>query len=192
MAFVFLAIAVGLFAATHLIPAMPGLKARLQSRLGARYGMVFGLAATVLVIAIILAWRATSFVAVYDPPHWGRYAALALMLMAFMFLGVFVFRGRLRQWVRYPFAIALLFWGSAHLLANGDTASLILFGGLVVYAVAFILLSLMANVRPSNDVREGHDVLAIVIGVAFYAAMVQLHAIVIGVPIVTIQNAFGG
>lgn len=192
MAFAFLAIAVALFAATHLIPALPGLKARLQARFGAKYGMFFGLVATVLVIAIILAWRATPFVAVYEPPQWGRHAALALVLVAFVFLGVFVFRGRLRQWVRYPFAIALLFWGSAHLLANGDTASLILFGGLAIYAVVFIVLSLMAKVRPSEDVREGHDVLAIVIGVAFYAAMVQLHAIVIGVPIVTIQNAFGG
>ena len=178
-----LAVAVLAFALIHLVPAVPPLKARLQDALGAAYGAVFGIAATAALVLIIVGWNVSDYVAVYEPPMGLRQATVGLVLLAFLCLGVFLFRGRLRQHLRFPLAIAVMLWGAGHLLANGDLASLILFGGLFAYAAAHLALGLAFGVRPSPEVRSGHDILSLVAGVALYIAMVQLHPVLIGVPV---------
>jgi uncharacterized membrane protein len=180
---VLLGLAVAIFAAVHLIPAAPPLKARLAAACGPRWGLIYGLAATAGLVAIILAFRAAPFVAVYDPPAWGHLVALALMAVAFLLVGVFLFRGRLRHLMRFPLAIAVILWGIAHLFANGDLRALILFGGLTAYGLAHFGLGWANGVRPAGDARAGHDLMAPVAGLALYVAMVQLHPVLIGVPV---------
>ena len=186
-----LAIAVALFAAIHLIPAVPALKQRLQARLGRKYGMSFGLASVVTLVLIILAWPITDRSPVYDPPQWGWTANLVLSFFAFLLVGVFIFRGRLRQKLRLPLAIGVACWAVGHLLANGDAASVILFAGLLLYAVLHLVLGLAQGFRPSADVRQGHDILSLFTGVALYGVMIQLHAHIIGVPLFSIHDLAG-
>ena len=178
-----LGLAVAFFAVVHLIPALPPLKAALASRCGRWWGPVYGAAASLGLLAIILAFRAAPFVAVYEPPAWGRMATLSLMALAFMLLGVFLFRGRLRLALRFPLAIAVMGWGTAHLFANGDGASLILFGGLALYGLAHFALGWAGGLRPEGEPRGGHDLMAPLAGLALYVAMVQLHPVIIGVPV---------
>ncbi len=189
---ILLFIAVAMFTAVHLVPALPSIKSRLKERFGAAYGPGFGLVATITLIGIVVAWSFTSFEPVYEPVKFFRYINMAFSLLAFMFLGIFFFRGKLRQFFRFPFAIAVVFWSTGHLIANGDQASIILFGGLLIFAIVFIILSLINKVFPTLVVRDGHDVLSLVIGVSVYIAMVQLHEIIIGVPVIRIDQIFGG
>ena len=168
----------------HLVAAAPMLKARLKTAVGARaYGPVFGIASLLGIAAVIAGWRLADFDPVYDPPQWGRHANFGLTLIGFVCLGIFVFRGALRQRLRFPMAAAVIFWSIGHLLANGDRASLILFGGFFVYAAAHIVIATANGVRPSPEVRGGHDLLAVLIGIALYGVMAQLHGAVIGVPV---------
>ncbi len=176
-----LAVAVVAFALIHLVPAVPPVKARLQDSLGAAYGPVFGIAATAALVLIVVGWNVSGYVSVYEPPMRLRQATVGLLLLAFLCLGVFLFRGRLRQHLRFPLAIAVMLWGAGHLFANGDLASLILFGGLFAYAAAHLALGLWFGVRPSPEMRSGHDILSLIAGVALYIAMVQLHPVLIGV-----------
>ena len=180
-----LTVAVLAFAVIHLVPAVPPVKARVQEALGGAYGLVFGIAATVALVLIVVGWTVSGHVAVYEPPMRARQATVGLLLLAFLSLGVFLFRGRLRQHLRFPLAIAVMLWGAGHLFANGDLASLILFGGLFAYAAAHLGLGLAFGIRPSPEVRSGHDILSLVAGVALYVAMVQLHPVLIGVPILS-------
>ena len=181
-----LAIAVLAFAIIHLVPAVPPAKARLQQALGQAYGPAFGIAATLALVLIVVGWHASGYVAVYEPPPRARQATVGIMLLAFLCLGVFLCRGRMRQQMRFPLAIAVMLWGIAHLFANGDLASLILFGGLFCYAAVHLVLGLAYGVRPSPEVRAGHDILSLVAGVALYIAMVQLHPVLIGVPVLSL------
>ena len=181
-----LAVAVVAFALIHLVPAVPPVKARLQASLGPAYGAVFGIAATIALVLIVVGWSISDHVPVYEPPMRLRQATVGLLLLAFLCLGVFLFRGRLRQHLRFPLAIAVMLWGAGHLFANGDLASLILFGGLIAYAAAHLALGLWFGIRPSPEVRSGHDILSMVAGVALYIVMVQLHPVLIGVPVLTI------
>lgn len=183
-----LAIAVVTFSLIHLIPAVPPLKARLEERIGPSYGPLFGTAATLSLILIVVGWRFSGYVHVYDPPAWGRYISFVLTFIAFLGLGIFLFRGRLRQILRFPLAMAVMLWAAGHLFANGDLASLILFGGLFIYAAAHLALGLANGVRPSSEVRGGHDGLAILAGVALYAVMAQLHPVLIGVPVLPLPG----
>jgi hypothetical protein len=48
----------------------------------------------------------------------------------------------------------------------------------------------MANgIRPTPEVRTGHNGLSLIFGAALYAIMTQLHPAVIGVPIFAISKA---
>lgn len=184
----FLAIAVALFAAIHLVPAIPSLKEKLKARFGKAYGAGFGILSVVTLVLIVLAWRAADAEFVYEPPQWGFAANLGLSFIAFLLLGVFLFRGRVRQVLRLPLAMAVIFWAVGHLLANGDSASITLFGGLLIYAIAHLLLGLAQGFRPSGEVRQGHDVLALFTGIALYGVMIQIHTHVIGVPLFSIHD----
>jgi len=184
----FLAISVALFALIHLIPAFPALKARVKAAAGKAYGPAFGIASTMSVVLIVLAWQGADRSAVYEPPAWGFRANLALSFVAFLLVGVFAFRGKLRQILRLPLAMAVILWSIGHLLANGDQASVILFGGLLIYAAVHLLGGLATGFRPSPDVRQGHDALSLLAGVALYGVMIQLHAHLIGVALFSIND----
>jgi uncharacterized membrane protein len=182
-----LAIGVVLFAVLHLVPAVPAAKVAMKARTGERaYGMVYGLASVVAIVLIVIGWRNASFIPVYEPPSWGRHGNFGFTFVAFLFLGIFLFRGKWRQITRFPMGIAVVIWAVGHLLANGDWASIILFGGLMGYGLLHIALGVANGVRPTAEVRAGHDLMAMLVGLALYAAMTQLHPVVTGVPVLTL------
>jgi hypothetical protein len=85
--------------------------------------------------------------------------------------------------------IATVFWAVGHLFVNGDLASLILFGGLLLGSVMHIAVAMANGIRPSPEVRVGHDGLSLIFGAALYGIMTQLHPAIIGVPIFAISKA---
>ncbi len=183
---IFLALTVAAFAVWHLLPVLPAAQARVQALLGAAYGPVYGVVSLVLLGLIVVAWRMADFVYVYDPPEGGRYATFVLVLVGFICLGIFIFRGSLRLKLRMPLALGVMAWGAGHLFANGDAASVILFGGMIAYAAAHFSLGLAAGFRPEGEARAGHDLLSILGGIALYGLMTQMHELLIGVPVVTL------
>lgn len=180
--------AVALFAVIHLIPAFPSLKDWLKNRLGKMYGMLFAVGSTLTLALIVLGWQMADRGVVYDPPDWGFRANLALSFLAFLLLGVFLFRGKARQILRLPLAMGVVLWATGHLLANGDQASIILFGGMLVYATVHLVAGFVLGFRPSPEVRQGHDIIALFVSVALYAVMIQMHQHVIGVPLFSIGD----
>jgi uncharacterized membrane protein len=184
-----LALGVAAMAALHLVAAVPEWKQRIKARPGERlYGPLFAIAALAALAVIVAGWRLAAFVPIYDPPAWGWIANFLLTFVGFLLFGVFLFRGKLRQTLRFPMGLAVIFWTIGHLLVNGDKASLILFGGLLLYAAAHIGIAWTQGVRPSPDVRQGHDPLALLVGAALFVVMTQLHAMLIGVPALVLRQ----
>jgi uncharacterized membrane protein len=180
---ILLGLGVILFAICHLPLAVPQAKDALRQRFGKYSGLGFGLLSLVPLVLIILGWRMSPFVPIYDPPSWGRIVTFVLVLAGFLCLGVFLFRGRLRQVLRFPLAWGVVFWSVGHLFANGDAAGLIFFGGMLIYALAHLGLGVANNVRPSPVLRQGHDVISLLMGAALCGAATQLHPLFAGVPI---------
>jgi uncharacterized membrane protein len=139
---ILLAAGVLLFALAHLFPGLlPGSRSHLRARWGeARYKALISVGVLAGIALIIVGWRSAVPSGIYLPPPALRHPAMALLVMAFWLLVISQRPSRLRQWVRHPQLTAVLLWASAHLLLNGDSRSLALFGGLALWALVEIPL----------------------------------------------------
>ncbi|ARS68309.1 NnrU family protein [Sinorhizobium meliloti] len=123
----------------------------------------------------------------YDPPIFLRHIALLLMLVAFIVLAAgFLPAGRIAVGLKHPQVLSIKIWALAHLLANGETSSVLLFGSFLAWAV-ILRISLKRRERAGEKVlpvfkSARNDVLAVVIGlVAFVLFVWKLHELLIGV-----------
>lgn len=182
-----LIIALMLFGVLHVLPAVPSLKAKAMAALGKAYGPVYGIASLVLFVAAIWSFRQISPEALYVEPSWGRHANFLFSLLGFLCLGIFIFRGSWRNTLRHPIALAVLFWAAGHLLANGDVATTVLFGGFAVMALLHAYLRQTNGRVAAGPVREGHNMLSILAGVALYGMAVQSHQIFAGVSVIQLH-----
>jgi uncharacterized membrane protein len=75
-------------------------------------------------------------VVLYTPPAAMRHIALLLMLPVFPLLFAAYLPGRIKSAAKHPMLAATKLWALAHLLANGNLADVLLFGGFLAWAVA--------------------------------------------------------
>ena len=118
---------------------MPAARANLGDRgkLLVTAGIVAGL------ILMILGYRSAEFIHVWSPPAFMVHINNALMLFAFWTFGSSAAKGA-KVWpankTRHPQLMAVKIWAVAHLLVNGDLASIILFGSMLAWAVGSVML----------------------------------------------------
>ncbi|MDZ7587889.1 MAG: NnrU family protein [Parasphingorhabdus sp.] len=178
-----------LWSFAHLMPSvLPGPRAVLQTRLGV--GPHKGLVALTLALAlalIIYGWRHMVPEYVYDPPVWGRHLNFLTMFFAIILFGASQGKSRLRQWVRHPMLTGVLVWALGHLAANGDTRSLILFGGMGLWAlVSIFTISAKEGhwVKPAEVASIGRELLGILIALVLYGILFASHQWFAGVALV--------
>ena len=160
--------------------AAPGWRAAQIDRRGERawkgiYSMVAGVGLALLIVGYGLARREP--VVLYTPPVALRHLALLVMLPVFPLLFAVYLPGRLRSAARHPMLLATKLWATAHLLANGTLADVLLFGGFLAWAVAD---RISVKRRPAAQAHEVtapppgpmNDVIAVAGGLAVYAVIV--------------------
>ena len=132
-----LAFGVLLWSGVHALRSAAGsLRARLIASMGEdKYKAAFALAILASLALMIVGWRAATPVAVYQPPGWGRAAAVFLMLLAFVLFAASAMATNIKRFIRHPQLTGVLLWAVAHLLSNGDGRSLVLFGVLGSWAL---------------------------------------------------------
>ncbi|MCC5867914.1 MAG: NnrU family protein [Gammaproteobacteria bacterium] len=166
-----------IFFAVHLVPAVPSLRAALVLRFGHKgYRMAFALTALVGLILIIWGKGRAPYVPVYDAPGWGRHATQLLMLPALILLPAAHMPGNIKRYTRHPMLWGVLLFALGHLLANGDLASLLLFGAFALYAP---LAMVSANVRGARLATAAQpwvrDLRVVAAGVITYLLLAWLH-----------------
>jgi uncharacterized membrane protein len=142
------------FLASHAIPSMPRLKGALVATLGARgWTIAFSTLSTVLLFWLIFAAGRAPYVELWSQDSWARWLVNIEMPFAIVLgsYGVgapnpFAFEGRASGFdptrpgiaglTRQPLLWAILLWASAHLIANGDLAHVILFGAFALFTGA--------------------------------------------------------
>lgn len=119
----------------------------------------------------------------YAAPDWGRHAASALVLVAFiMFAASGLPPGYLKRWVKHPMLTGVILWAIGHLLANGDLASVLIFGSFLVYALVNRLAVISRGEPLMRVIHPRNDYLAIAIGIVAYGAFaLWLHGWLFGV-----------
>lgn len=119
-------------------------------------------------------------------PVWLKHLAVLLNLIAFVLIGFYaVPSGRIKARLGHPMILGVKVWAFAHLLANGTLADLILFGSVLVWAIADFAASRRRD-REAGTVRIAgpakNDAIAVLVGVVVWAVLVfGLHEWLIGV-----------
>ena len=125
---------------------------------------------------------------IWTPPDWTRHVAMALMLPAIILLvAAYVPTGYIKKAVGHPMLTAVILWAAAHLAANGDLGSLILFGAFLAFSVLdrFVVRSRGDRGAAAATPNIMGDLIAIAVGGALYAAIIYyLHPLIIGVPVI--------
>ncbi len=152
------------------------------ARLGRRnYRIVFSLVAVAGVALVILGKASSPFVMIYEPRYELRGISHFVMLPAF----VLVVAGNLplshlRRAIRNPMLLGTALWGGAHLWANGDLASILLFGSFTVWAI-IKFVSLAGVPEPAERASLLWDLLAVVFGFILYSVVTVFHGHLFGI-----------
>ncbi len=140
-----------------------------------------GVVAVALFISLglmIWGYRGAEFIPVWYPPSFMVHINNLLMLIAIFVFGMSATTGRLRGKMRHPQLISVKIWAVAHLLVNGDLASIVLFGGLLAWAVLEVILINRAVPvwdRPQPGEAK-KDVVLVIITVVMFVAITAIHA----------------
>ncbi len=149
---------------------------------------VVSLAGLALIVWGFAHYRATGWIDVWYPPVAFKHITVALMLPAVILVVASYIRGRIYTTLKHPMLAGVKLWAAAHLLANGDLGSIVLFGSFLGWAV-FDRISLKrrvdAGAPPIPVGGTGNDLIAVAVGVVLYLALAFVfHPVVIGVPVV--------
>ena len=181
------------FIGAHSFTMAREVRAQAVARLGE--GPYRGLYSLVSLIGVVLiiwgfgAYRAGGYIQVWNPPVWTRHLALPVVWVAFVAFASAYLPGRIRRALKHPMLAGLKIWAFAHLLANGDLGSILLFGSLLAWAV----VARISTKRRDEVVDHAgpvaapagwrNDILAVAIGTVLYLVfLIWLHPLLIGVP----------
>jgi len=179
-----------IFFATHYFSAF---RSRAEGGLAQRLGRgpYMGLYSLLTLAGFVLmVWgfgNIKPWIPIWTPPNWTRHVAIALMLPAvILIVAAYAPTGFMKKAVRHPMLTAVKLWALAHLIANGDLASIILFGAFLIYGVVDRIA-----VKRRGDVGAANanptilgDMIALAVGGALYAAIIfYLHPLLFGVPV---------
>ena len=175
-----LVLGLALWIAAHAFKrAAPAQRGALAARLGE--GPAKGVVAAVIGVGLVLmivGYRGAPFVPLYTPPAWTVHLNNLLMLGAVALMGMGQSKGRARSWLRHPMLTGVMVWAVAHLLVNGDLASLVLFGGLGLWAAASVAVINAGEpdwTRPAPGPVSG-DIRLLAITAVVFAVIAGVHA----------------
>ena len=175
-----------IFIGIHLLPSFVSLRQNLISRLGAHpYKILFALISLGAFIVIVKGMARAPFQPLWTPPPWSSYAALALMPFSFILLAASKMPSNVKRYTPHPMLWGVTLWSVAHLLANGDLASLILFGSFGVYSVFDIWSANLRGALRQEIIQPlAKDAMTIAVGLVVYSAFLWLHPSLFGVAVV--------
>lgn len=129
---------VALWAYSHL---MKRVTPQFRASLGDNNGKMVASGLTVLAIVLmVVGYKSSDVVQIWNPPAFLKHINNLLMLVALFLLIIGYSRGVVRTKIRHPMLLSVKVWALAHLLVNGDLASVILFGGMMAWAVVDLIL----------------------------------------------------
>ncbi|MCR6670579.1 NnrU family protein [Devosia ginsengisoli] len=150
-------LALALFLALHMVPAIPALRAKLVATMGRRaYLVVYSLVSLLTLAWLFHAALQLDFVPLWDPAPWQAWFPLVLTPIALVLLlagltspnpASITLRkpdlkpGAITTVTRHPVLWGFALWAGSHLVPNGDLRSLLLFGALLAFALLGMVIT---------------------------------------------------
>lgn len=121
---------------------------------------------------------------------WGRQTSWVGVNNVLVYLGFYCIAGsqvgaRVAGVIRHPQLTAVTLWALAHLLVNGDSASLVLFGGLLIWAVLEVVIinnqdGKKSMIKPQPSLLR--EFAAVAITLLLYGVTAYVHGL-LGYPV---------
>lgn len=170
---IYLVLGVALWVAAHIFKRVaPDLRAQMGNvgKALVAVGILAGLG------LMILGYKQAEVVNLWFPPTWAVHLNNLLMLVALFIYGMSATTGRLRGRMRHPQLTAVMIWAVAHLLVNGDLAPVVLFGGMLIWAVLEVILINRAQdwVRPKPGPAK-KDIILVIITLVMFVVIAGIH-----------------
>ena len=150
-------LALALFLALHMVPAIPALRARLVAAMGRRtYLIVYSLVSLLTLTWLVHVTLQLDFVPLWDPAPWQAWFPLVLTPLALVLLlaglaspnpASITLRkpdlkpGAITTVTRHPALWGFALWAGGHLVPNGDLRSFLLFGALLAFALLGMVIT---------------------------------------------------
>lgn len=174
-----------LWSAVHLFPSIASqTRGSFVAKQGNNaYRGLFSLLILASLVMIVFGWKSATPSTMFAPPLLGSPVVSALVLLAFILFVAAQARTNIKRVLRHPQLTGLVVWAAAHLLANGDSRSVALFGGLGLWAIAEILL---INRRDGAWQRPDaqplpKDIIVFVIAAVAFGLVLYFHQWLFGV-----------
>src|SRR5713226_9529869 len=169
MGLAILILGLAIFIGAHVFVSLRDHREQLIARIGeGPYKGAFSLVSILGLVLIVYGfalYRRTGLIPVWYPPGFLRHVSEALM---------------------HPFLVGVKLWAFAHLLSNGDLGGIVLFGGILGWAV-YDRISLKRRADPGGPkIPIGgwkNDAVAVVVGTLIYLAVGFVFHPLAGVPV---------
>jgi uncharacterized membrane protein len=174
-----------IFFGIHLVPSMVPLRRRLAAWKGESiYQMGYSLIAAIGLALIICGKSMAPYRVIYTPPAWTVHLTWVLMWLAVTIFPAAYLPTNLKRVVRHPFLWGVALWAVAHLLTNGDAASILLFGSFTVFAFFDMVSANRRGARRSSTrLPFWRDAILVAVGTAAYLVIIRLHPLLFGVSV---------
>ena len=180
-----------LFLGVHLLRVVaPGFRQSMIDRMGPSawrgvYSVVSLVTLAILIYGFSIARYETTVL--YTPPAGMVHLTVTLMLLALICLVASLLpAGHIATKTKHPMVLSVKIWALAHLLANGDSAGVLLFACFLAWGV-ILRISLKRRQRAGEIVLRPfvsgrYDIYAVVIGVVVWGLFIwKLHEWLIGI-----------
>jgi uncharacterized membrane protein len=223
-----------IFVGAHLILSSHPIRGRLVARIGERpFTGLYSLLVALPLVWMVAAYRKAPTDYLWIAPTGVKHITLTVMIIAAIFAVASVSRNNpsvagappprledgpkgIFRITRHPFMWGVAPWALTHLMASGDTASVILFGGLATLAIvgtlhsdarkrvqhgpAWDIYARQSSHLPFVAIAQGRTRLVwaeigwrpVILGVLLYLVLLILHEPVIGIaPVSIVSGIFG-
>lgn len=134
---ILLILGVALWAGAHFFKRLMPEK---RAEMGDKGKGLVAIATFASVALMIIGYRMAPVIDLWSPPAFLRYVNNLLVLLAFYMFAVAGHGVWADRKIRHSMLTGIKLWAFAHLLVNGDLASVILFGGLLAWGVAQMIM----------------------------------------------------
>ena len=148
-----------------------------RAKFGEKGKLVVAVVSVLSIALMVLGYRAAE-----GTVYWGRTPALTginnlLMVLSFYLFAASGAKTKITKMIRHPQLTAVKVFAVAHLLVNGDTPSFVLFGGLLAWAVAAVIVINRATGPrgPYHAVPVKKEIPAVIATVVVVAVVSAIH-----------------
>lgn len=152
----------------------PALRARMGEK---KAKPLVALSVLLAIVLMVIGYKTAEFVPLYTPVYEARHATYLLLVLAVAAMGLGHSKSHLRGKIRHPMFTGVILWGVGHLLVRGDLASVVLFGGMILWALAGWIVTNRNNpgYTPWRGGSLAGDLRLLLITIVAFVVIVLIH-----------------